>query len=99
MPHRKEDSEDSSEGETLLDTDEEDSYDSANDSAGSLEDFIADEDEPLLVTPTTTAGTSATTRKKGLSIVSFPYMNLLTSCCFSTEISGGSKERAPYCLL
>ena len=98
MPHRKEDSEDSSEGETLLDTDEEDSYDSANDSAGSLEDFIADEDEPLLVTPTTTAGTSATTRKKGLSIVSFPYMNLLTSC-FSTEISSGSKERAPYCLL
>ena len=57
MPHQSEDSdeEDSSEeeGETLLDTDEEDSYDSANDSARSLEDFIAEEDEP----PTTPSAT------------------------------------------
>ena len=43
-------SEDCSDGETL-DSSEEDEYDSAEDSAGSLADFIADEDEPLLVTP------------------------------------------------
>ena len=42
-------SEDCSDGETL-DSSEEDEYDSAEDSAGSLADFIADEDEPL-VTP------------------------------------------------
>jgi len=42
-------SEDCSDGETL-DSSEEDEYDSAEDSAGSLADFIADEDGPL-VTP------------------------------------------------
>jgi hypothetical protein len=56
MAHRRYEeaafSEDCSDGETLLDSSEEDEYDSAEDSAGSLADyFIADEDEPLLVTP------------------------------------------------
>ena len=52
MPKRRQDSEDDSEGETLLDTDdEEDSYDSDDDTAGSLEDFIAGEDEPLVEAP------------------------------------------------
>jgi len=51
MPKRFEDSEDSSEGETLLDSDDEEPYDSENDSPGSLQDFIADEDEPI-TTPT-----------------------------------------------
>ena len=53
MAHRRHEeadfSEDCSDGETL-DSSEEDEYDSAEDSAGSLADFIADEDEPL-VTP------------------------------------------------
>ena len=51
MPKRRQDSEDDSEGETLLDTDDEDSYDSDDDSAGSLKDFIAEEDEPIVVAP------------------------------------------------
>ena len=36
MPERRQDSEDDSEGETLFDTDDEDSYDSDDDTAGSL---------------------------------------------------------------
>jgi hypothetical protein len=44
-------SEDCSDEETTSDSSEEDEYDSAKDSAESLADFIADEDE-LLVTPT-----------------------------------------------
>eukprot|EP01036_Dinobryon_divergens_P024763 gene24763-33238_t len=65
MPHQSEDSEEDSseEGETLLDTDEEDSYDSANDSAGSLEDFIAEEDESLTTTSATKRN-ARTTKKK-----------------------------------
>ena len=55
MAHRRyeevDSSEDCSDGETSSDSSEEDEYDSAEDSAGSLADFIADEDE-LLVTPT-----------------------------------------------
>ena len=51
MAHRRYDeadfSEDCSDGETL-DSSEEEEYDSAEDSAGSLADFIADEDEPLV---------------------------------------------------
>ena len=51
MAHRRYEeadfSEDCSDGETL-DSSEEDEYDSAEDSAGSLADFIADEDEPLV---------------------------------------------------